>query len=158
MKTISLKAALSGFAVVAVAAGGLAYAADALQSSTKQDLMDAMKGEAFATLKYMTYADAARAHGNKELADLFDRIAQVERQEHFGEHAKMYGLAGSDADNLRNAAKGENYETTTMYPQMAGRAEKSGDKQAAKHFREVATDEMAHRDAYTLWLQKVAAE
>ena len=78
MKTISLKAALSGVAVVAVAASGLAYAADTLQPSTKQDLMHAMQGEAFATLKYMAYADAARAHGNKELADLFDRVAHVD--------------------------------------------------------------------------------
>ena len=158
MKSISLKAALSGLAVAAVAAGGFAYAADTLQPSTRQDLMQAMQGEAFATLKYMAYADAARAHGNNELAELFDRVAQVERQEHFGEHARIYGLVGSDADNLRDAAKGESYETASMYPQMSERAEKAGDKQAAQHFREVGSDEATHRDAYTLWLQQVAAD
>lgn len=158
MRTISLKAALSGLAVTVVAVSSLAYAAGTLHPSTKQDLMDAMHGEAFATLKYMAYADAARAHGNKELADLFDRTAQVERQEHFGEHAKIYGLVGSDAGNLRDAAKGESYETTTMYPEMAERAANAGDQQVAQHFREVGNDEMTHRDAYNLWLQKLAVQ
>jgi rubrerythrin len=147
-KRISLRTALVVFGVGAITLSLLGYAAGSLQSSTKKDLMAAMQGEAFATLKYLAYADAARAHGNLQLAALFESTAKIERDEHFAEHAKLYGLVGSDADNLRDAIKGENYETTQMYPQMARRAEAVGDKDVAKHFREVGADEAKHRDAF----------
>jgi rubrerythrin len=158
MKTISLRTALATFGVGAVALSALAYAAGSLHASTTKDLMDAMHGEAFAGAKYMAYADAARAHGNPQLGDLFERTAKVERQEHFAEHAKLAGLAGSDADNLRDASTGENYETTEMYPQMARRAEAAGDKAVAQHFREVGKDEAKHRDAFKAALTKLEAK
>ena len=148
MKRATLRAALAAFGISALVASGGAHAADFLQPSTTKDLTDAMKGEAFATLKYMAYADAARARGNAQLADLFDTIAKVERQDHFAAHAKMAGLVGTDGDNLLDAIKGETYETTTMYPRMAQRAATVGDKQAAQHFREVGGDEARHRDTY----------
>lgn len=119
--------------------------------------MDAMHGEAFATLKYMAYADAARARGNVKLADLFERTASVERREHFAEHAKLYGLAGSDSQNLKDAIKGESYEAVGMYPQMAQRAENAGDKEAAQHFHEVGADEAKHRDAFQATLNQLAS-
>ena len=158
MKTISLRAALMTFGVGAVALSALAYAAGSLHGSTTKDLMDAMHGEAFANVKYMAYADAARAHGNPQLGDLFERTAKVERQEHFAEHAKLAGLVGNDADNLRDASKGENYETTMMYPQMARRAEAAGDKAVAQHFREVGKDEAKHRDAFGAALANLEAK
>jgi rubrerythrin len=121
-------------------------------------MMAAMQGEAFATLKYMAYADAARAHGDAQLAQLFENTAKVERDEHFAEHAKLYGLVGSDADNLRDAIKGENYETTEMYPEMAKRAGAAGDKEVAQHFREVGADEAKHRDAFKAALAKLTTK
>lgn len=148
MKASSFRVALAALGIGALVASGVAQAADTLQPSTTKDLTDAMKGEAFATLKYMAYADAARARGNARLADLFDRIAKIERQDHFAAHAKMAGLVGADGDNLVDAIKGETYETTTMYPKMAQRAKTVGDKQAARHFREVGSDEAQHRDTY----------
>lgn len=156
MKTISLRTALVAFGVGAVALSGLGYAAGSLQASTSKDLTAAMQGEAFATLKYMAYADAARAQGNPQLAALFEKTADVERGEHFAEHAKLAGLVGSDADNLRDATKGENYETTQMYPQMAQRANAAGDKEAAQHFQEIGRDEANHRDAFQAALLKVS--
>ncbi len=157
MKAASLRVALAALGIGALVASGAAQAADTLQPSTTKDLMDAMKGEAFATLKYMAYADAARARGNTQLADLFDRIAKVEWQDHFATHAKMAGLVGADGDNLMDAIKGENYETTQMYPKMAQRAKTVGDKQAAGHFREVGSDEAQHRDIYQAELNKLIA-
>jgi rubrerythrin len=157
MKTISLRAALTTFGVGAVALSALAYAAGTLHGSTTKDLTDAMHGEAFASVKYMAYADAARAHGNPQLGDLFERTAKVERQEHFAAHAKLAGLVGSDADNLRDASTGEDYETIKMYPQMAQRAEAAGDKAVAQHFREVGKDEAKHRDAFKAALAKIEA-
>jgi rubrerythrin len=155
MKTISLRAALMSFGVGAVALSALAYAAGSLHGSTNKDLMDAMHGEAFANVKYMAYADAARAHGNPQLGDLFERTANVERQQHFAEHAKLAGLVGSDADNLRDAITGENYETTKMYPQMGRRADAAGNKAVAQHFREVGKDEANHRDTFKSALAKL---
>lgn len=156
MKASSLRTALVIGGMVALS--GLSYAAGSLHESTKKDLMTAMQGEAFATLKYTAYADAARARGDAQLAQLFENTAKVERDEHFAEHAKLYGLVGSDADNLRNAIKGENYETTEMYPAMARRADAAGDKEVAQHFREVGADEAKHRDAFKAALAKLTAK
>lgn len=157
MKAVSLRLALAALGIGALVASGTAQAADRLQPSTSKDLMDAMKGEAFATLKYMAYADAARARGNTQLADLFDRIAKVEWQDHFATHAKMAGLVGADGDNLTDAIKGEAFESATMYPKMAQRAKTVGDKQAARHFRDVGGDEAQHRDTYQAELNKLVA-
>lgn len=107
-----------------------------------------MKGEAFATLKYELFAAKAKADGHPELAKLFQQTADVERTEHFAEHAKLAGLVGTDAQNLGDAIGGENYETTKMYQDMAARAEAAGDTAVAKHFLEVAKDEAKHRDAF----------
>lgn len=158
MKAVSLRVALAALGVVALAASGGAQAASNLQPSTSKDLVDAMKGEAFATLKYMAYADAARARGNIKLAELFDRIARIEREDHFAGHAKMVGLVGSDGDNLMDAIKGEDYEATTMYPKMAQRARTVGDKQAASHFRDVGSDEAQHRDTYKAEVGRLVAK
>jgi rubrerythrin len=158
MTTVPLQKIVIAFGIGAVAISSFAYAAGALQTPIRQDLNQAMQGEAFATLKYMAYADAARANGNIDLADLFDTIANIERQDHFGGHVKLSGLVGTDADNLKEAIKGEAYETSTMYPQMAQRAEAAGNKNVAHHFQEVGADEAKHRDAYKEALGRLASK
>lgn len=65
-----------------------------------------MHGEAFAYVKYLLYAQQARQDGNKELADLFENTAKTERFEHFAEEAKVAGLVGMDADNLKRRDQG----------------------------------------------------
>jgi rubrerythrin len=125
-----------------------ALAEPPIHESTRKDLEDAMKGEAFAYLKYLAFAEQARKDGHPDIAELFERTAKVEREEHFAEHAKRAGLVRSDAENLGDAIKGENYETTTMYPDMAKRARAAGDIEAAKHFEEVAGDEATHRNQF----------
>jgi rubrerythrin len=154
MMTVSLRRAIAGIAISAAVMSGAGYAAGSFHASTKKDLLAAMQGEAFATLKYLAYADAARAGGDAKLAQLFEDTAKVERDEHFAEHARLYGLVGSNNDNLRDAIKGESYETTEMYPAMARRAEAAGDKMVAQHFREVGADEAKHRDAYRAQLER----
>ncbi|MBB6251091.1 rubrerythrin family protein [Nitrospirillum iridis] len=157
MKQISLRAAVIVFGAGTLTLSGLAYAAGSLKASTNKDLVDAMHGEAFAAFKYLAYADAARAHGHPEVAELFERTAKVERDEHFVEHAKRVGLVGTDVENLRDAIKGESYETSDMYPAMARRAEVVDDKDAAWHFEEVGGDEAKHRDAFQAALAKISA-
>ena len=88
-----------------------------------------------------------RKSGNKELADLFEKTANTERFEHFAEEAELAGLVGSDAENLRDAIKGESYEIDIMYLEFAGQARAAGDTAAAARFEEIRHDEIGNRDA-----------
>jgi rubrerythrin len=126
-----------------------------LNQKTLDNLSTAMHGEAFAYVKYLLYAEHARKSGNKELADLFEKTANTERFEHFAEEAKLAGLVGSDADNLKDAIKGESYEIDTMYLEFAERAKAAGDAAAAARFEEVRHDEITHRDAFKGALAKL---
>ena len=64
-------------------------------------------------------------------------------------------MATSDADNLRDAMKGEAYETKTMYPEMAARARKAGDAAAASRFAEIGGDESKHHDEFAAALSRL---
>lgn len=144
-------------AAVALAAGIAVGAGTQLHETTKADLSSAMHGEAFAYAKYMLYAKQARAEGNADLAALFEHTANVELNNHFATHAYEYGLLGTDQQNLRDAITGENYETTTMYPQMAKRAQAAGDTKVAAIFSAVGKDERTHRDRFTTALNGLAS-
>lgn len=115
---------------------------------TMDNLSTAMHGDAFAYAKYSLYAEHARKDGNKEVADLFEKAAKMERFQHFAEEAQLAGLVRSDAGNLRDAMQGESYEVDTMYFEFAQQATKAGDAAAADRFEEVRQDEMKHRDAF----------
>ena len=119
-----------------------------LNPKTRDNVMAAMKGEAFAYAKYMLYAEHARRNGHPEIADLFERAAKTELSEHFRELAQLAQLVGSDAENLQAAEQGENYETETMYPKFADEAAAVGDTTAAERFREISQDELNHRNAF----------
>ena len=127
----------------------------ALDQKTMDDLSTAMHGEAFAYVKYLLYAEHARKSGNTELAELFEKTAKVERFEHFAEEAELAGLVGSDADNLKDAIKGESYEVDIMYQEFAQTAEAAGDRVAADRFEEIRHDEMGHRDAFKIALAQL---
>ena len=127
-----------------------------LKPQTVDNLSTAMNGEAFAYAKYLLYAEHARKSGNKELADLFEKTANTERFEHFAEEAELAGLVGSDAENLRDAIKGESYEIDIMYLEFAGQARAAGDTAAAARFEEIRHDEIGHRDAFKSALAKLA--
>jgi rubrerythrin len=126
-----------------------------LNPKTKENLSTAMHGEAFAYAKYMMFAEHARKAGNADLADLFEKTAKVEHMEHLQEEAELAGIVGSDVDNLKDSIKGENYETTTMYPKFAEEAKAVGDKAAAERFAEVGRDEAKHRDSFKAELAKL---
>ncbi len=125
---------------------------------TMDNLSTAMHGEAFAYAKYLLYARQARQSGNANLAALFEKAARVERFQHFSEEAQLAGLVGSDADNLKDAIKGESYEVETMYLGFAKEAAAAGDKAAADRFEEIRRDEMGHRDAFQAALKKLESK
>ena len=126
-----------------------------LSEKTAGNLSTAMHGEALAYAKYLLFAQHARKDGNTELALLLERTAKTERFEHFAAESKLAGMVGSDADNLQDAIKGENYETTTMYRKFVEQAEQDGDHQVAQRFEEIRQDEMKHRDAFAAALAKL---
>lgn len=126
-----------------------------MNKTTMDNLSTAMHGEAFAYAKYTLYAQQARQNGNTELATLFETSAKTERFEHLAEEAKVAGLVGTDADNLKDAIKGESYEVDTMYREFAQQAAAAGDKTAADLFEEIRRDEIKHRDAFKASLAQV---
>jgi rubrerythrin len=155
MKTkLYIGAALAG--ALLFAAGHItARGGGGLSLKTQDNLSTAMHGEAFAYAKYLLYAKHARQNGNAELANLFTKAANTERFQHFAEEARLAGLAGSEADNLKDAIKGESYEVDTMYREFAEQAAAAGDKAAADRFEEVRHDEMGHRDAFKAALRGI---
>jgi rubrerythrin len=120
-----------------------------VSAGTKTNVLKAMHGEAFARAAYLAYGAQARTEGKAKAATLFEQTAEVERGDHFRLEAGIVGLVGTDAANLSDAISGENYETTTMYPQFAAQAKAEGDTAAATLFTEIAADEAAHRDLLT---------
>ncbi|MFJ8554042.1 ferritin family protein [Streptomyces sp. NPDC093676] len=119
-----------------------------LHSQTLDDLMTAMKGEAFAHAVYNLFSTQADSQAYPAVGELFRNTAQAELNEHLHEAATLAGAVGSNADNLREAINGETYEHQVMYRGFADQARKDGDIEAADLFAEIATDEGRHRDAY----------
>ena len=135
-------------APAATAAAATCPGAVRLQPQTCADLMQSMRGEAFAHAFY-TYAGAqAQRAGKPAAASLFERTAGVELGEHFLAEARLACLARSDVANLRDAIAGEGYEARVMYPGFAQAAASAGDTAAASLFTEISRDEAAHRAAF----------
>ena len=107
---------------------------------TEQNLLAAFAGESQARNKYTYFASKAKKEGFEQIAALFLKTADNEK-----EHAKLWfkeleGI-GSTAENLGAAADGENYEWTDMYEGFARTAEEEGFPELAAKFRGVAAAE-----------------
>lgn len=121
-------------------------------TKTEKNLMTAFSGESEARNKYTFYASAAKKAGFVQMANIFEETANQEK-----EHAKMWfkefhGI-GDTAENLEDAAAGENYEWTEMYKRMAEEAEEEGFTDLAAKFRGVAEVEAAHERRYRKLLE-----
>ena len=124
-------------------------------SRTEQNLMAAFAGESQARNKYTYYASKARKDGYNHIAELFEETANNEK-----EHAKMWfkllhGGIGSTAENLKDAAAGENYEWTDMYAEFARVAKEEGFDHIAFLFEGVAAIEKEHEERYLKLLENV---
>jgi len=148
----------AGLATVALAAllsfSHTGFAKD-LSEQTKKNLEAAMHGEAYANLKYMTYAEKAREAGHEELAKLFEESANVEANEHFAREADALGLSKGSMKDLEDSMEGEHYENVKMYKEFAEQAAKDGDVEAAKLFEQIREDEGDHYEAYKAALNKL---
>ena len=129
-------------------------------SQTEKNLLTGFAGESQARNRYNYFAGQAKKEGYEQIAAIFEETANQEK-----EHAKREfkflqggeveitaafpaGVIGTTLENLKEAAAGENYETTQMYPGFADVAEKEGFGEIAKAFRSIAIAEKRHRDRY----------
>ena len=123
-------------------------------TQTEKNLLAAFSGESEARNKYTYFASKAKKDGFEQIAALFLKTAENEK-----EHAKLWfkelnGI-GSTAENLKAAADGENYEWTDMYEGFAQTAEAEGFPELAAKFRGVAAIEKHHEERYRALLKNV---
>jgi rubrerythrin len=144
--------------ILAVALSTAAIGAATISSSTRQDLLAAMKDEAFSYLRYKMFAGKARENGNAALAEMFDKIADAEFNKHFKEQAELLGLIKSDKENLTAAISDEYLEAMKTYMDMSKRAEAAGEAAAARHFSTAAEDEGEHHKAFKAMLAKKSGD
>ncbi len=125
-------------------------------TKTEKNLMEAFAGESQARNKYTYYASVAKKEGYEQIAAIFEETANNEK-----EHAKMWfkelhgGSVPKTAENLLDAAKGENGEWTDMYKRMAEEAREEGFIEIAEKFEGVAAIEKRHEERYNELLKNV---
>ena len=123
-------------------------------TQSEKNLMTAFAGEYEARHKYAFFASVAKKQRFEQLAALFLKTADNEK-----EHAKLWfkelnGI-GDTADNLKAAAAGENYEWTDMYDSFAKTAEEEGFPELAARFRLVGAIEKHHEERYRALLHNI---
>ena len=123
-------------------------------TQTEKNLRTAFSGESEARNKYTYFASKAKKDGYEQIAALFLKTAENEK-----EHAKLWfkelnGI-GATAENLLSAAEGENYEWTDMYDGFAKTADEEGFHDLAIRFRMVAAIERHHEERYRALLHNV---
>lgn len=125
-------------------------------TKTQANLMAAFAGESEARNKYTYYASKAKKDGFVQISQLFTETANNEK-----EHAKIWfkllhnGSVPDTSTNLQDAATGENYEWTEMYPQFAREAREEGFEEIARLFEAVAKIEQEHEQRYLKLLENV---
>jgi rubrerythrin len=129
-------------------------------SQTEKNILTAFAGESQARNRYTYFASQAKKAGYVQIADIFEETANQEK-----EHAKRLfklleggevevnasfpaGVIGTTTENLRDAAAGENYEHTSMYPSFAQTARDEGFNEIADVFMAIAVAEKQHEKRY----------
>ncbi|MEH0022144.1 MAG: rubrerythrin family protein [Desulfobacter sp.] len=127
---------------------------------TEKNLLTAFAGESQARNRYTYFASAAKKEGYVQISDIFTETANQEK-----EHAKRFfkfleggeveitgafpaGVIGTTLENLKEAAAGEAYEWTQMYPDFAAVAREEGFEAVAMVFEMVAVAEKQHDKRY----------
>ena len=117
-------------------------------TQTEKNLMAAFAGESEARNKYTYFASKAKKEGFEQIAALFLKTADNEK-----EHAKLWFKELNGIGN--SAAEGENYEWTDMYDGFAKTADEEGFHELAQRFRLVAAIEKHHEERYRALLHNV---
>ena len=134
--------------------------ADLKGSQTEKNLLTAFSGESQARNRYTYFASQAKKEGYVQISDIFSETANQEK-----EHAKRLfkllqggeveitgafpaGTIATTMENLKEAAAGENYEHTEMYPGFAKIAKEEGFGNIAVIFNAIAVAEKQHEKRY----------
>jgi rubrerythrin len=129
-------------------------------TQTEKNILTAFCGESQARNRYTYFASKAKKEGYVQIAAVFEETANQEK-----EHAKRLfklleggeveitgafpaGVIGATVDNLKEAAGGENYEHTSMYPGFAATAREEGLESIATVFEAIAVAEKQHEKRY----------
>jgi len=129
-------------------------------TQTEKNILTAFAGESQARNRYTYFASQAKKDGFVQISAIFEETANQEK-----EHAKRLfklleggeaqvsasfpaGVIGTTLENLQEAAAGENYEHTTMYPEFAKTAMEEGFKNIAAIFMAIAVAEKQHEKRY----------
>ena len=138
-------------------------------TETEKNLLKAFAGESQARNRYTYFAGVARKEGYRQIEALFLETADNER-----EHAKRFfkqleggeltieaafpaGVVGTTAENLKEAAAGEHFEWSEMYPGFAKIAREEGFEVAAKIWEAISVAEKQHEKRYQDLLANVEA-
>lgn len=136
-------------------------------TKTEKNLLTAFAGESQARNRYTYFASQAKKEDYEQISGIFTETADNEK-----EHAKRLfkfleggeaeirasfpaGVIGKTVENLKEAAAGENYEHTTMYPQFAKIADEEGFSDIACVFRAIAVAEKQHEKRYLALLDNL---
>jgi rubrerythrin len=129
-------------------------------TQTEKNILTAFTGESQARNRYTYFASQAKKEGLVQMSAIFEETANQER-----EHAKRLfklleggeveiqasfpaGMIGTTLENLKEAAAGENYEYTQMYPEFAKVARDEGFPNIAKTFEAIGVAEKQHEKRY----------
>lgn len=137
-------------------------------TKTEKNILTAFAGESQARNKYTYFASQAKKEGYVQIQSIFEETANHEK-----EHAKRLfkylesgaeveitaafpaGTIGTTMENLKEAAGGENYEHTTMYPEFAITAREEGFNDIAMVFEFIAVAEQYHEERYLALLANI---
>jgi rubrerythrin len=129
-------------------------------SKTEKNILTAFSGESQARNRYTMFASKAKKEGYVQISDIFTETANQEM-----EHAKRLfkllqggeveitgsfpaGVVGSTVENLKEAAGGEHYEYSEMYPGFAKIAREEGFNDIADIFDAISVAEKQHEKRY----------
>jgi len=138
-------------------------------TQTEKNILTAFSGESQARNRYTYFASKAKKEGYVQISHIFEETANQEK-----EHAKRLfklleggelevcgafpaGTIASTAENLKEAAAGENYEHTEMYPGFAKTAREEGFNEVAAIFEAIAVAEKQHEKRYKDLAANIAA-
>ncbi len=126
-------------------------------TKTEKCLNDAFAGESMARMKYTYYASQAKKDGYEQISAIFTETAANEK-----EHAELWfkwlhpgNKVPGTMENLKDAAAGEHYETTEMYPSFAEIAKEEGFDEIARQFAGAGHVEKAHEERYNKLLSNI---
>lgn len=126
-------------------------------TKTEANLWEAFGGESMARNKYTFFASTAKKEGYVGIASIFEETAGNEKEHAEIWFKKLNGI-GDTAANLKEAANGEHYEWTEMYPRMAKEAREEGFNDIAILFEMVAAIENHHDERYESLLQALESD